>query len=338
MATLQRIKPWIWRLTCSSVMVVVWATVFVTLAHGDANEFYNGKRITLLVQYSPGGSFDIHGRWLARHLPKHTGAEVIVQNVPGGGGVIGYNKLYASPPDGLTLLTAHTKLVGFELQERKGVQYRFRELTWLGRTMSPDTALLVRKDLPTDLNQLRKMDRIRVGASSPFNEGLFAEALGLSNISVVPGYGGFSERIAAIMRGELDATVGSITGALKYNDTVRILVSVYPDQRVPDAPALDQIEANQPWKDYLKSFTGLMRATVASPGVPDDRVRFLESALKNVTRNAEALKEAKKMKLDIEWTGSTELREQVKVFSGLTANQRKLIDEVIERKYIGIAK
>jgi tripartite-type tricarboxylate transporter receptor subunit TctC len=301
----------------------------------NAKDFYQGKRITIIVQYSTGGSFDIHARWLARHLPKYTGTDVIVQNVPGGGGVIGYNKLFQSAPDGLTLLTAHTKMIAFELSERKGVKYKFSEFAFLGRTMGSDTALIIKKDMPTDLNDLRKMKRIRVGASSPFYEGLFAEALGLKNLTIVPGYGGFSERIAAIMRGELEATVGSVTGALKYKDAVKILTAIFPDKRVPEAPTLESIQASQPWGDYLKSFTGLMRATVTSPGVPDERARFLENTLKKVTEDPDALKEAKKLKLVIEWVEPSELKKQIEVFKGLTADARKGLDEIITKKYVG---
>ncbi|MFQ5852589.1 MAG: hypothetical protein ACE5JU_18675 [Candidatus Binatia bacterium] len=294
--------------------------------------------MTILVPYSPGGSFDIHARWLARHLPKHTGAKVIVQNVPGAGGVIGYNKLYNLPADGLTLLTAHTKLIAFDLFGRKGVRYDFEKFIFLGRIMTPDTALVIRKDLPSNLGKLRKMDRIRVGASSPFYEGLWAEALRLPNISVVPGYGGFSGRIAAIMRGELEATTGSVTGALKFPDAVKILVSVFPDKRLPDAPDLEKRNAAQPWKGYLESFAGLMRLTITSPGVPEERSHFLQSALRSVVQDKKALKEATRLKLQVKWVGPSKLKEQVKVFTKLSAEQRKQLKNIIERKYVRVPK
>ena len=110
--------------------------VFVVGASADdAKDFYKGKRMTLLVQYSPGGSFDVQARWLARQLPGLTGARTIVRNMPGGGGVTGYNRLYRLPPNGLTLLTTHTKLIAFDLFGRKGVKYDFAKFNYLGRVV-----------------------------------------------------------------------------------------------------------------------------------------------------------------------------------------------------------
>ncbi len=327
-----------------SLILLIVAALFpwnrwIPLAMADdseAKEYFKGKRIRILVQYGPGGSFDIHARWMARFLPKYTGAKTFVQNIPGGGGVIGYNKLYRSRPDGLTLLTAHTKVVAFDLFKRKGVRYNFSNFTYLGRTMEPDTAILIRKDLPTDLKKLRKMDRIRIGASSPFYEGLFAEALGLENITIVPGYGGFSGRIAAILRGELDATAGSITGALKFKDVVKVLAVIKPDSRMPEARTLKQLNANQPWADYLTSFSGLMRATLSSPKIDAKKSRFLQETLRSMTRDKEALKEAKRMKLKIGWDDPGKLRRQAKVFTTLKEKEVKDLKHIIERKYVGV--
>ncbi len=305
-------------------------------AEAAGGEFYQGKRMRILVQYAPGGSFDIHARWMARYLPKHTGAKTIVQNIPGGGGVIGYNKLYKSRADGLTLLTAHTKIVAFDLFKRKGVRYNFNNFTYLGRTMAPDTAILIRKDLPTDLDKLRKMGKIRVGASSPFYEGLFAEALGLSNITIVPGYGGFSGRIAAILRGELDATAGSITGALKFKDVVKVLAVIKPDSRMREAPSLKKLNARQPWVDYLISFSGLMRATLSTPKIDPKKRRFLQQALLNLTKDKEALKEAERMNLKIGWDPPETLRKQAEVFTTLKDKEVKDLKQIIERKYVGV--
>ena len=179
-------------------MTWAWLTLtFIALfaatsaAAENPADFFKGKRITMLVQYSPGGTFDIRARWMARHLPTVTGARAIVRNLPGGGGVAGYNRLYRVRPDGLTLLTAHTKLVAFDMFGRKGVKYDYDKFGYLGRVIRTNTAVLVRKDLPTDIEELRKLKRIRIGASSPFNEGMIAEMFGLP-VTIVPGYGGSS--------------------------------------------------------------------------------------------------------------------------------------------------
>ena len=198
-------------------------------AGNEVADFYKGKRITMLVQYSPGGTFDIRARWMGRHMPAVTGARTIVRNLPGGGGVTGYNRLFRLPPDGLSLLTAHTKLVAFDLFRQKGVKYDYDKFGYLGRVIRTNTTLLVRKDLPSDIEGLRKLKRIRIGASSPFNEGMIAEMFDLP-ITIVPGYGGSAERMAAILRGELDATTAAVATGLKFKKAVNIAFTFVKDK------------------------------------------------------------------------------------------------------------
>ena len=297
-------------------------------------DFFKGKRITMLVQYSPGGTFDIRARWMARHMPGVTGAKAIVRNLPGGGGVAGYNRLFRLPPDGLTLLTAHTKLVAFDLFKQKGVKYDFGKFGYLGRVIRTNTALLVSKDLPSDIEGLRKLKRIRIGASSPFNEGMIAEMFGLP-ITIVPGYGGSAERMAAIARGELDATTAAVSTGLRFKDRVNIAFAYVKDKRAPDVPSLAELDAKEPWRSYALSFSDIFGTVVISPGVPEARRQYLSAALKKITGLEKAQKEAAKMKLVVEWTGPEELKKTLKPFLDLNAETTKQLKHVIERKYVG---
>jgi hypothetical protein len=65
-----------------------------------------GRTINLVIGYSVGGGYDIHGRVLARHLGKHMPGNpaIVVQNMPGGGSLRAANFLYnAAPKDGTTI-------------------------------------------------------------------------------------------------------------------------------------------------------------------------------------------------------------------------------------------
>lgn len=68
--------------------------------------FYQGKNLTFLINFAAGGPTDIEGRIVARHLAKHIPGNptIIVQNMPGAGGVTGINFLgEAAKRDGLTM-------------------------------------------------------------------------------------------------------------------------------------------------------------------------------------------------------------------------------------------
>ena len=55
--------------------------------------FYQGKRLTVLINFAPGGPSDIEGRLLAKHIVKHIAGspQIIVQNKDGAGGLVGTN-------------------------------------------------------------------------------------------------------------------------------------------------------------------------------------------------------------------------------------------------------
>ncbi len=59
-------------------------------------DFYQGRTITLVVSTSPGGDYDTRARLLARHMPRFIPGtpKIVVQNMPGGGGLRGANWLY----------------------------------------------------------------------------------------------------------------------------------------------------------------------------------------------------------------------------------------------------
>ncbi|MBI2364375.1 MAG: hypothetical protein HYV01_05135, partial [Deltaproteobacteria bacterium] len=75
-------------------------------SYAGETPFYRGKTLTVLINFAAGGPTDIEGRITARFLGKHLPGQpaVIVQNMPGAGGVIGTNYLgEVAKPDGLTM-------------------------------------------------------------------------------------------------------------------------------------------------------------------------------------------------------------------------------------------
>src|SRR6185295_774857 len=73
---------------------------------GAEKPFYEGKTLTVLINYAAGGPTDVEGRLLARHLGRHIAGQpnVIVQNMSGAGGVIGTNYLgQVAKNDGLMM-------------------------------------------------------------------------------------------------------------------------------------------------------------------------------------------------------------------------------------------
>jgi tripartite-type tricarboxylate transporter receptor subunit TctC len=65
---------------------------------------YPTKPITLIVPYPPGGANDMLGRLIGQKLSEQMGQQVIVDNKPGAGTLIGTTAVAKAAPDGYTLL------------------------------------------------------------------------------------------------------------------------------------------------------------------------------------------------------------------------------------------
>ena len=68
------------------------------------------RSLRLIVPVAAGGSQDIVGRLLARHLTEALGQSVLVENAPGAGSNIGYEAASRARPDGYTLLAGSDSL------------------------------------------------------------------------------------------------------------------------------------------------------------------------------------------------------------------------------------
>jgi tripartite-type tricarboxylate transporter receptor subunit TctC len=85
---------------------LVLATVLSAGYAGAADNAYPGKPIRMIVANVAGGTSDILARVVGARLTESWGQQIIVDNRPGGSGLIGNELLVKAPPDGYTLLMA----------------------------------------------------------------------------------------------------------------------------------------------------------------------------------------------------------------------------------------
>ena len=84
-------------------------------AGGHGGDFYKGKTITIIVRSGPGGGYDQYGRLIANHISKHIpgNPKVIVQNMPGAGGIVAANYLDSQAPRDGTVIAIVDRGVAF---------------------------------------------------------------------------------------------------------------------------------------------------------------------------------------------------------------------------------
>lgn len=87
---------------------LMWATVVTAAALqtdlATAQQYPNGKSITIVVGFAPGGGHDIMARGLANELMRILKTSVVVENRPGAGGALSVQVVAKASPDGHTLL------------------------------------------------------------------------------------------------------------------------------------------------------------------------------------------------------------------------------------------
>ncbi len=84
-------------------MKLLAALVFSLLALPALAQPYPAKPVRIVVPFAPGGGSDFIARFMATRLSTALSQQVIVENKPGAGGVLGIEQGLKSPPDGYTL-------------------------------------------------------------------------------------------------------------------------------------------------------------------------------------------------------------------------------------------
>ena len=303
----------------------------------DAAAFYKGNTITILIPSSPGGSFDLISRTEAPYIEKYTGARTLIQNSKV---ILAQNTLYRSKSDGLTvILCGHgPKEITAQLFNQEGANFDWTKFTLLGRIPASSTAFVVNKQLgwntPADLRD----KAFFAGASSPFFEPLFAEALGWDKMAIIPGMTG-SERSLAMRRGELQATSAGAAQVKQDTDLlVPIVVTLKDPKGFPGVPAVKDvaIKGNEKWGQWASAWDEVLYWSYATPGIPKDRAAFLESALRKTFNDSAFRAEMAKLNIDLSdhFIDGIELKELTSEIANLSAADIKAMEYVITRKYV----
>jgi tripartite-type tricarboxylate transporter receptor subunit TctC len=290
--------------------------------------FYQGKRLTILINFAPGGPTDIEGRLLAKYLGRHIDGQplIVVQNKDGAGGLVGTNYLGEVAPRDGSMAGYVTGAAWKFVTAPESHRVDFRSFEFIG--YQPGNAVYyARADIPPGLKQpadiLKTTDVVAGGlaveSAKDFLIRLTLDMLGVP-YRYVTGYRSSATARLALERGEINLHAESTPSffAVVEPGLVRTgkVIPLYYD---PDCngetfstPRVMQGSSIAPFPEFYRALKGrlpsglrwdayrtnlavdaaMLRTIVMPPGSPPAAVAALRTALARLNNDKEYGEEA----------------------------------------------
>jgi tripartite-type tricarboxylate transporter receptor subunit TctC len=320
--------------------VILAAIIFLSMllyrapqAAAQAESFYRGKTIRIMVGSTAGGFYDRWGRLFGKYMGKYIPGqpEMIVQNMPGAGSVIATNHVYnVAKPDGLTVVMPLNSVYVDQLVGRNEVHFDLRKFHWIGSPAVESIILYMRADAPykSIADFIKAKEPPKCGgtgtASSDYILAKVLEETVGAKINNVLGYAGGTEIDLAVEKGEVVCRGHSASAHFgrepfdswhkKGFDRHIVQTARKREARAGDVPTLQEIFDQYKVPENKRRFSQVVlaagdfgRPMMVTPGTPPDRVRALREAYVKVLNDPQALAEAKKSRMDVEPTSGEEL-------------------------------
>ena len=250
---------------------------------------YPEKPVEVIVGYSAGGGTDVMARTVAQFLEKELNGSVVVKNMPGAGGQIGFTEVAKAAPDGYTLGTFNLP-AALALTHDRDADYDVNSYTYLANFVEDPNTITVAASSPFqtlgELLDAAKADpgAITLGLSSlggndHFGANMIAAASG-AEFTLVP-FKGASNARTAIMGGHVAGGTMTLGQTTNFPDELRVL-AVLAGERSPFRP--DVPTAKELGFDVQMSS---LRGIVAPAGMDEAMADQLRAALTAVNENPE---------------------------------------------------
>ena len=289
--------------------VLLGTAANVAPAVADEADFFKGKTIRFVVGFGPGGGYDLYARMIAPHLSKQLGGTVVVENQPGAGGITALNRVYTSPPDGLTMMIANgTGAALAQLTNQPGTRFDITKAGHLGTVSIEPWVWLVAANSPIkSVQDAFKLGRPANWSASGPMDGLSDGALFTCEAiklpcKVITGYKGSRDAAMAVTRNEMDSLYIADTSAINYtragDSAVIATINRKRSRFYPDVPTIFEAykvpEENAWMIDFHAALEDLSRVIVVPPGMPAERLAYMRNAVKSVLTDKDVVAEGEK--------------------------------------------
>jgi tripartite-type tricarboxylate transporter receptor subunit TctC len=301
-----------------STVAVVLAAVAAPARADSVEDFYKGRTITVLIGYSPGGSYDAAGRVLARHMGRHIpgNPSLVPQNMPGAGTLNLVNYLYnVSPKDGTAFGIFARGMAMEPLIGGTNAKFDATKLTWIGSAANEISLCATYATSPVKTwNDALSKEFTVAGNGSGSDPDVFANVLrnafGVKN-RLISGYPGSAEISLAMERGEIDGRCGWSWSSIKAEKSqwlaehkLNLIVQLALEKAadLPTVPLITELATDDRQRQILKlifSRQTMGRPFAAPPAIPAERAQALRQAFDLTMKDPEFLAEAQARGLEI---------------------------------------
>lgn len=262
----------------------------LALCFGSANLWaqsaanYPDKPVKVIIPFPPGGTLDKIGRMLALKMGEQLGQNFVVENRPGGNGIIGADVVAKSNADGYTLLFNASTFVTAPMT-MKSVPYKVQtDFTPIAFVASAPLSIAVS-------NKLGVSDVKGLAAAAKANPGKMNFAVGSigsaghlctvkleqatgTQITIVP-YKGTGPAMTDLVGGQIEGFIDPVLGSVQFHRSGQLkVVGVTSSKRLPNLPDVATVSETIP--DFqCSSWYGLWGPSK----LPADMVQKLNAAV-----------------------------------------------------------
>jgi tripartite-type tricarboxylate transporter receptor subunit TctC len=237
------------------------------------------------VPFSPGGVTDIAARVVGQQLSMKWGQQVVIENRPGAGGIIGVEAAIRSTPDGYTLLMATNGEITINAAIFAKPKYDAQK-DLVPIAMVTTTPFVWSANLNANINSLAELvaaaksqpnglsySSAGIGSSSHMATEQFAAAAGIKLLHVP--YRGGAPAATALMSGDVPISAVSLSSLLPVMDSGKVkFLAITSDKRSSLAPGVPTVDETGVLKNFkTEIWTGLF----APVGTPQDIVSKIEA-------------------------------------------------------------
>jgi tripartite-type tricarboxylate transporter receptor subunit TctC len=265
------------------------------IGSGTAAAEFPEKPVNLVVAFPPGGATDALARVYAEVVEKHLGQRVIVQNLPGGGGLTGTIEFMNKPAEGYWVIANPDPTYLVQILQGRA-PYAADDFATLA-TWSLEPAALA-TPLKSDLDTVEKLvswakenpKALTVGVGNPVNHHAFAlkKFVNQADVDVTRVvFQGGAPAMTALLGGHIGALFGNRSDIVRNKDQVHVLAVAGPerDPLLPDVPTFKELGY-----DVVEQ---MHRFVAVNAEVPEDRRQKLQSAFEAALNDPEFVEKMK---------------------------------------------